>query len=892
MAKLCSSCNEEKERVDYSKKQWLNKASIRRCLACIDSGSQAGNESSFDESALDTSLCSAATDVSVGASYKVTADSARDIAPLSPIDDSKRAPCSPIINHLEEVNAEPVSGRFTTQSAEVAELKTTVETTPDNVELKHFHYANECGTLSSDLGGTNIGLSMTQEKTSEKVILGELLVLISGQALKREVLANTEMAFTILTANKIPYVVLEGGDPSNKDRRNELFDLSGLRGQYPQFFLVNGETTTFYGDWDHFQSANDNGTLKSELSCHIADSNVSSIAHNTEKVVEQSIVAQAPLAAVLNFKQPKDNKPKDLLITLSTKPMTSSPTEPSKQTSRESIFQADDSVEAKRASDPQVEAQPETACRLDLDTTDQPVVSQFDGLISTTDDETTDRSVRKVAIPAMFGGVSSNSSEANADTGITGDLNAKQEQDNKLTAAIGSLFRGTTGKLRIPTFLSNSVDEDQTSAYSDSGPATPRPSTPPKPKKKLILPGAFAEGGSAIEEATNLEKPSFKSSTPPKPRKKLILPGAFASGSTATVSDDVNAKYAKPLKPVKAMVMNGSFTGGSSASNLDTEVDVSQPLPSTKLKKLVVPGIFAGGSTIGNINTDSNEIKPMLSAPLRRASKVVVPGAFARGSSATETEEFKATPSTPPKPKKKLVLPSAFASARVIDVATNDASAGIGVSGSSISDTTINAAPQSPPMDAASFAPLPVAVSPVDMERRESIPNLFGGSTIASAAILDSSKSALSTHSDPKTGLMKPVTLAQEPAHSLGALSAATMLEPVASENTESQHKPVDRVVLSAGTARRASKLNIPGTFMSASPSTSDEKPHIQAKSSDAIVSPVRRVSKLAMPGAFTASAPVDFNNSQSQLSHASPGGATRRPSKLVLPAAFSKTLS
>ena len=63
----------------------------------------------------------------------------------------------------------------------------------------------------------------------------------------------------------IPYDTVDGADPSNKDRRNELFGISGRRGAYPQFFLVHGSTTTFWGDWDRLESCNEDGTLETEL---------------------------------------------------------------------------------------------------------------------------------------------------------------------------------------------------------------------------------------------------------------------------------------------------------------------------------------------------------------------------------------------------------------------------------------------------------------------------------------------------------------------------------------------------------------------------------------------------------------------------------------------------
>ena len=49
---------------------------------------------------------------------------------------------------------------------------------------------------------------------------------------------------------------------SYKYRRNELFGISGVRGQYPQFFIVDeNKKTAFLGNWDTIEGINDNSHL-------------------------------------------------------------------------------------------------------------------------------------------------------------------------------------------------------------------------------------------------------------------------------------------------------------------------------------------------------------------------------------------------------------------------------------------------------------------------------------------------------------------------------------------------------------------------------------------------------------------------------------------------------
>jgi hypothetical protein len=92
------------------------------------------------------------------------------------------------------------------------------------------------------------------------------LVLCSGMSLKRECTTNQEMAYTILAGLNLPYDKIDGAEAENKDKRNELFQISGLRGQYPQFFVIENDTTTFFGDWDTFQYTHENGQLQNVLS--------------------------------------------------------------------------------------------------------------------------------------------------------------------------------------------------------------------------------------------------------------------------------------------------------------------------------------------------------------------------------------------------------------------------------------------------------------------------------------------------------------------------------------------------------------------------------------------------------------------------------------------------
>lgn len=89
-----------------------------------------------------------------------------------------------------------------------------------------------------------------------------VLLLVSKTTVgNREQLANQDLVATMLTSHGIEPVLLDGADPNNKERRNELFGISGIRAKYPQVFAVQNEDTKFIGDFDIIQMYNETGQL-------------------------------------------------------------------------------------------------------------------------------------------------------------------------------------------------------------------------------------------------------------------------------------------------------------------------------------------------------------------------------------------------------------------------------------------------------------------------------------------------------------------------------------------------------------------------------------------------------------------------------------------------------
>ena len=130
--------------------------------------------------------------------------------------------------------------------------------------------------------------NMTKQRPTKK-----LLLLISTNSIDRQVKVRQDLVQTALTAAHIEYDIIDGSvhdNESNKTLRNELFALSGLRGVYPQFFIVNlipqndhstDETgTTFWGTFEQFQHVNDDGKLQEVFGCYSFNTSIESPATN------------------------------------------------------------------------------------------------------------------------------------------------------------------------------------------------------------------------------------------------------------------------------------------------------------------------------------------------------------------------------------------------------------------------------------------------------------------------------------------------------------------------------------------------------------------------------------------------------------------------------------
>lgn len=106
----------------------------------------------------------------------------------------------------------------------------------------------------------------------------KFLMLLSTQSGSNLQCNNIRSSEHILKSIGVEPIIVDGADPQSKQRRDELFRLSGIRGNYPQFFVVQsnfesstipkeGESpdTSFFGDFQGLNEKNQNGSLAKDI---------------------------------------------------------------------------------------------------------------------------------------------------------------------------------------------------------------------------------------------------------------------------------------------------------------------------------------------------------------------------------------------------------------------------------------------------------------------------------------------------------------------------------------------------------------------------------------------------------------------------------------------------
>ena len=94
----------------------------------------------------------------------------------------------------------------------------------------------------------------------------KLICLISVGCHDRSQAVNQEKAIDWFTFRNVLHEIVDGMDPDQRERRNKLFDISGVRGCYPQFFFEYQDgKIDFYGNFDKIEALNETSSLPAEI---------------------------------------------------------------------------------------------------------------------------------------------------------------------------------------------------------------------------------------------------------------------------------------------------------------------------------------------------------------------------------------------------------------------------------------------------------------------------------------------------------------------------------------------------------------------------------------------------------------------------------------------------
>lgn len=123
---------------------------------------------------------------------------------------------------------------------------------------------NDASSLSTEVLEANPSLLTWERVLSEGD--SEVVLLESSTPGNVKTIQCQKRAQMLLSSRGIPYYTIDGANPINKANRDVLFDISGIRAKYPQFFVSRNATrTTILGDWETVEAITDATNLPEEF---------------------------------------------------------------------------------------------------------------------------------------------------------------------------------------------------------------------------------------------------------------------------------------------------------------------------------------------------------------------------------------------------------------------------------------------------------------------------------------------------------------------------------------------------------------------------------------------------------------------------------------------------
>jgi hypothetical protein len=130
-------------------------------------------------------------------------------------------------------------------------------------------YSNKLTSLSTTMKyktGTSNSTTKEAITTARNNTAATLICLVSLGCHDRIQSSNQNRSLSWLTTKGVPFVIVDGNDVTSRDIRDELFELSGIRGNYPQFFIErhNGQIE-YFGNFDRLETLNETSSLPPEV---------------------------------------------------------------------------------------------------------------------------------------------------------------------------------------------------------------------------------------------------------------------------------------------------------------------------------------------------------------------------------------------------------------------------------------------------------------------------------------------------------------------------------------------------------------------------------------------------------------------------------------------------
>ena len=116
----------------------------------------------------------------------------------------------------------------------------------------------------------NTVTSLTGKTLDDTNTQDRILVLVSTTSGSRRQLSHQERSIAMLEALELPFETLNCTMPEHRERRDAYFEQSGVRGEFPQFFLLKGggggneTSSTFLGQFDDMERCNEKSNMKAD----------------------------------------------------------------------------------------------------------------------------------------------------------------------------------------------------------------------------------------------------------------------------------------------------------------------------------------------------------------------------------------------------------------------------------------------------------------------------------------------------------------------------------------------------------------------------------------------------------------------------------------------------